>query len=127
MAMATGLALSACAAQKAVIAPPTQPPPDVSRIRAENENAIALFVACVQRSAIKLDDGAADPASVARGILSACGSELNQAVTINWRNSAGGLEARENIERALRQSGTDMAIQFILQDRAKKRRQNTVK
>jgi hypothetical protein len=126
-AAAIGLTFSACAAQNAVVAPSTQPPSDLSLIRAENENAIALFVACIQRAAIKLDDGLSDPSSVARGILSACGSEFDRAVVVNWRNSAGGLETREKIVQAMRQSGTDLAIKFVLQNRAKRRSQGKAK
>jgi len=101
--------------------------PDLNAKKAEEDAATTLYLACIAKEAKRLDDRTSAPASIAPGILSACGVQLDAAVKIYSRNflQSGGdySQTSREVEAALRRSASDFAIRAILENRAKTRKQ----
>jgi hypothetical protein len=76
-----------------------------------------LLGACLQLSAKRLDDRKSDPLTIARGVLSACGTEFENLVTASSPSSIG-LTGRQGVEAAGREAALDAVVQMILQNRS---------
>lgn len=97
--------------------------PDLAVIKAQEDAATKLYLACIAKEAKRLDDRTSDPASIAPGIISACGAQFEAAENTFSRYSGGDyLQTRRQIQTALRQSGSDFAIRMILENRAEARK-----
>src|SRR5256885_1615507 len=116
-----GTALSACASDSPASPSPsaqisTADPALVATIKTEREAASKVYVSCLNRAAKRLDDHKSDPATIARGMLSACGAEFDDDVKVHSRYLED-LEGRQKVARALRETSLDIAIQIVLQNR----------
>jgi hypothetical protein len=116
------LVLSACASE-----PPTAPPPSaqtsatdpalIAEVKAEREAAQKVYALCLDRTAKRLDDHKSDPATIARGMLSACAAESDEVVKVYSRYLEDGLQGREKVAKSLREASLDSAIQLVLRNR----------
>lgn len=91
--------------------------PDPATIKAEREAATKAFVLCLMLNARDLDDRRSEPGSIATGVMSACAAEFNANVDIHSRYLEEGLEGRQKVATAARESGHGTATQFVLQHR----------
>ena len=88
--------------------------PDPATVKAEREAASKAYGLCL--AAKRLDDHKSDPATIARGILSACAAEFDEDVQVHSRYLED-LEGQQKVARALREASLDGAIQFVLAHR----------
>jgi hypothetical protein len=121
-ALATAvLALSACASY-----PPASPPtlaqifaPDevlTESVKAEREAVSTAYSSCLASAAKRFDDYKSDPASIARGIMSACKAEFDELVDVHSRRLED-LELKQKVARVLRETQLDGALQLVLTNR----------
>jgi hypothetical protein len=106
------LLLAGCAGQASAAEP--QPKPDLNAIKAAEDAAMKVYMTCVDRAAKRLDDHRSDPATIAQGVLSACGKEFDTTVETFSRYYDNYLAVRENITTQLRQTSVDFAIKQVL-------------
>lgn len=91
--------------------------PDPAMIKAEREATTKAFVLCLMHNARDLDDRRSEPGSIATGVMSACAAEFNTNVDVHSRYLEDGLEGRQKVATAARESGYGAATQFVLQHR----------
>jgi hypothetical protein len=113
------LALGACASY-----PPTPPlprtsPPDpvlTESSKAEREAVSRIYLSCLARAAKRLDDYKSDPATLARGMMSACEAEFDDVVDVRSRH-LDDLEGKQKTERVVRGASFDAAVQLVIANR----------
>jgi hypothetical protein len=81
--------------------------PDLAAIKAAEDAATKVYLSCVDRAAKRLDDHRSDPATIAQGALSACGTEFDATVETFSRNYDNYLAVREKVSTQLRGRGND--------------------
>src|SRR5215469_14897894 len=122
--------LAACAAATLQTAPAPTPAstnqaetPDLAAINTEQEAATRTYLACIAKEAKRLDDRKSDPASIAPGIISSCGTQFSGAAEAFSRHytTDDDLQIKDQVETTLRKEGSDFAIKTILENRAKRR------
>jgi hypothetical protein len=117
--LAVLLACSACASDPPPAPPLAQispPDPDlIARVKAERETASRTYVLCLAAAAKRLDDHRSDPASIARGMLSACATEFDADVRAHSQNL--DLQGQQQVANQLRETSLDSAIQLVLKNR----------
>ncbi|SRR6266480_1739740 len=91
--------------------------PDPETVKAERVKSTRAFVLCQMRAAKRLDDHKSDPATIAAGMMSACGKEFDENVKVHSRYLGEGPEGRQKVARALRVSSLDSAMQIVLRNR----------
>jgi hypothetical protein len=91
--------------------------PDAATVKAEREASSRAFVLCQIRAVKRLDDQKSDPATIARGALSACGREFDENVKVHTRYLQNGLEGQQKVAKAAREAGLDAGIQIVLRNR----------
>jgi hypothetical protein len=110
----TALVVSACLTNFSASAQVTTRYPDPATIKAEREAASNVYGRCLDRAAKRLDDHKSDPATIARGMMSACSTEFDDDVKVHSRYLENGLEGQQQVARALREASLDGAIQLVL-------------
>lgn len=115
------LYLSACASDPAGSFPPSTEisagdPALIPTVKAERDAATKVYMLCLDGAARRLDDRKSNPATIARGMLSACGSEFDENVNVRSRY-LDDPEGRQKVAEALRESSLDGAIQLVLTNR----------
>jgi hypothetical protein len=117
-AVFTGIAIVLAATVAAIAqSPPGNPSPDLAAIKAAEDASTKVYLSCVDRAAKHLDDHRSDPATIAQGALSVCGTEFNATVEVFSRNYDNYLAVREKVTTQLRQTSMDFAIQRVLINR----------
>jgi hypothetical protein len=122
LAISAMLVLNACTSNPPLASPPLAQGADpevLANIKAEREAASKVYVSCLDRAAKRLDDHKSDPATIARGMLSACGAEFDQDVKAHSRSLS--LDGEQKVARTLRETSLDGAIQLVLSNRAQSR------
>jgi uncharacterized protein YcfL len=122
--ISAALALSACTsssqAPPAPVAQSSAPDPAlIASVKADREAATQVVLLCLKRAAKSLDDHKSDPMTIAHGMLSACGVELDHEVKVYSRYL--DIEGEQKVAAAARQSSMDAAIQMILENRKAKK------
>jgi hypothetical protein len=112
----TALVLSTCAFISSTSAQTNQYP-DPATVKAEREAASNAYGLCLDRAAKRLDDHKSDPATIAKGMMSACSTEFDEDVKVHSRYLDNGLEGQQTVARALREASLDGAIQLVLAHR----------
>jgi hypothetical protein len=113
------LALGACASYPpAPPLPPTSPPDPVltESSKAEREAVSRIYSSCLARAAKRLDDYNTDPATIARGMMSACEAEFDEVVDVRSRH-LDDLEGKQKAERVVRGASFDAAVQLVIANR----------
>jgi hypothetical protein len=113
------LALGACASY-----PPAPPLPQTSSpdpvltesVKAEREAVSKIYSSCLARAAKRLDDYKSDPATIARGMMSACMAEFDELVEVRSRH-LDDLEGKQKVELVVREASFDGAIQLVITNR----------
>jgi hypothetical protein len=95
--------------------------PDPATVKAERDASTKTYVACLMRAAKKLDDRKSDPGTIAHAMISSCGAEFDANVEGYSRYLEDGLDGREKVAKAQRESSYGSAIQLVLQSRNRSR------
>jgi hypothetical protein len=102
------LVLNACTSNPPLASPPLAQGADpelIANIKAEREPASKVYASCLDRAAKRLDDHKSDPATIARGMLSACGAEFDQDVKAHSHSL--DLDGEQKVARRLRETSLD--------------------
>lgn len=94
--------------------------PDPATVKAERDASTKVYVLCLARAAKKLDDHQSDPGTIAHAMIATCGAEFEENVNVYSRYLEDGLQGREKVATALRQSSFGSAIQIVLENRKAK-------
>src|ERR1700760_3602712 len=80
--------------------------PTMEEVQEKIQRERNVLGACLQLSAKRLDYRKSDPLTIARGVLSACGTEFQNLVTASSPSSIG-LTGRQGVEAAGREAFLD--------------------
>ena len=122
---AAALCLSLAGCSGATIGHSPDPPvhtyvptgPDPATVKAERDAADKKCIACLMRAVVALDDNKSDPATIAQGAMSACGTELDEQVYAYSRYLPDYVQGRQVVSAKAREAASGAAIQFVLQNR----------
>jgi hypothetical protein len=113
------LALGACASYPPALPLPQTSTPDpvlTESVKAEREAVSKMYSSCLARAAKRLDDYKSDPATIARGMMSACKAEFDELVDVRSRH-LDDLEGKQKVERLVRETSFDGAVQLVFTNR----------